>query len=173
MARPTSSWQALLLNVVRFEAGWFLCVLGGSWVALVAGSVLIAWHLHAMAQPREWQLLLGFALLGLFLDSSLALLGGYDFTGHTQTFGPIPLWLWMLWPLFGTLILHSLRWLWRYPWLAFLGGAISGPLSYYGGALLADVVLAPWLLPTQAAIWGVMCAVMACYSSHLFARLRA
>ncbi|BBI47768.1 hypothetical protein HORIV_01890 [Vreelandella olivaria] len=42
--------------------------------------------------------------------------------------GLLPLWLWMLWPLFATLVYHSLAWLWRYPLLAALCGAISGPL---------------------------------------------
>ncbi|NYS59741.1 DUF2878 domain-containing protein [Vreelandella salicampi] len=161
MASPASSWHALLANILRFQAGWFLCVLGGSWLALAGGSALIAWHLRTMAVPGEWRLLLGFALLGLLLDGVLSLLGGFDFSGHIRLFGVMPLWLWMLWPLFATLVLHSLRWLWRYPLLAFLGGATSGPLSYYGGAMLADVTLAPWLLPTQAVIWGIMCAAIA------------
>ncbi|MDR5899036.1 DUF2878 domain-containing protein [Halomonas vilamensis] len=163
MATAPPSWRALLANVLRFEAGWLLCVLGGSWVALLAGSALIAWHLRVMAAPGEWRLLLGFALLGLALDGGLALLGGFDFSGHTRLFGLMPLWLWMLWPLFATLILHSLRWLWRYPLLAFLGGAVSGPLSYYGGAMLADVAITPWLLPTQAVIWGTLCVMLARY----------
>ena len=38
-----------------------------------------------------------------------------------------------------------------------LGGAISGPFSYYAGARLADVTLAPWLLPAQALVWGLLC----------------
>ena len=38
-----------------------------------------------------------------------------------------------------------------------LGGAISGPLSYYAGARLADVAIAPWLLPAQALVWGLLC----------------
>lgn len=161
----TQAWPALLLNILRFEAGWLLCVLGGSWAALAGGSALIAWHLYAQARPGEWRLLLGFAVLGLLVDGSLAAAGGYDFSGHAPLLGVIPLWLWMLWPLFATLVLHSLAWLWRYPWLALLGGAVSGPLSYYGGALLADVTIAPWLLPVQAVIWGGMCWVIARYST--------
>ncbi|MYL22837.1 DUF2878 family protein [Halomonas alkaliantarctica] len=171
MAAALPSWQALLANVLRFQAGWFLCVLGGSWLALAGGSALIAWHLRAMAVPGEWRLLLGFALLGLLVDGGLSLLGGFDFSGHTRVFGVMPLWLWMLWPLFATLILHSLRWLWRYPWLALLGGATSAPLSYYGGATLAGVELAPWLLPAQAVFWGALCVLMARYYPHWVEKL--
>lgn len=155
MASP--KWQALVLNALRFEAGWLLCVLGGSWVAAIAGGSLLVWHLWRCARPGEWQFIAGFALLGLVIDGGLQLLGGFDFNDQTLVLGLLPLWLWMLWPLFATLVHHSLAWLWRYPLLAALCGAISGPLSYYGGALLAEVTLAAWLLPIQALVWAVLC----------------
>jgi len=134
MASP--KWQALVLNALRFEAGWLLCVLGGSWVAAIAGGSLLAWHLWRCARPGEWQFIAGFALLGLVIDGGFQLLGGFDFNDQTLVLGLLPLWLWMLWP---------------------LCGAISGPLSYYGGALLAEVTLAAWLLPVQALVWAVLC----------------
>jgi|GEM_PF-6802451 len=40
---------------------------------------------------------------------------------------------------------------------AILGGAVGGPLSYYAGAELAGVSLAPWLLPVQALVWAGLC----------------
>tara|TARA_R110000850_G_scaffold102197_7_gene211066 strand:+ start:1953 stop:2447 length:495 start_codon:yes stop_codon:yes gene_type:complete len=151
-------WQSLVANALLFEAGWLLCVLGGSWVAAVAGSGLLAWHLWRCALPGEARFIAGFALLGLVIDGGLKLLGGFDFNDQALILGLLPLWLWMLWPLFATLVYHSLAWLWRYPLLAAAAGGISGPLSYYGGALLADVTLAPWLLPAQALIWAALCA---------------
>ena len=150
-------WHALLFNALRFEAGWLLCVVGGSGVAALAGGGLLAWHLWRCALPGEWRFIAGFALLGLVIDGGLQQLGGFDFNDQALVLGLLPLWLWMLWPLFATLVYHSLAWLWRYPLLAALCGAISGPLSYYGGALLAEVTLAPWLLPAQALIWAVLC----------------
>ena len=163
----TLRWPRLLFNLVGFEAGWLLCVLGGSWVALATGLLLVGGHLRFVAGAGEWRLLAGFAALGLVLDGSLALLGGFDFSSHAQMFGLLPLWLWMLWPLFATLLRHSLAWLWRFPWLAAAGGAVSGPLSYYGGGLLADVPLAPWLLPAQALIWGILCYLLARNATRL------
>ena len=44
--------------------------------------------------------------------------------------------------------------------LAALGGLIGGPSSYLGGAALAGVELADWLLPTQALIWASLCLVI-------------
>lgn len=159
-------WQAMLFNALRFEAGWLLCVLGGSWVAVVAGVGLLGWHLWRCALPGEWRFIAGLALLGLIIDGSLQLLGGFDFGHQTLMLGMLPLWLWMLWPLFATLVFHSLAWLWRYPLIAALCGAISGPLSYYGGAVLAGVSLAPWLLPVQALIWAALCFGISRYVRH-------
>lgn len=150
-------WQALLFNALRFEAGWLLCVLGGSWVAAIAGGGLLTWHLWRCRRPGEWQFIAVFTLLGLVIDGSLRLLGGFDFHSQALVLGLVPLWLWMLWPLFATLVYHSLSWLWRFPWLAALCGAVSAPLSYYGGALLAGVSLAPWLLPVHALVWATLC----------------
>lgn len=150
-----------LLNALGFEAGWLACVLGGSWVALGAGTLLIGWHLWRLAYPGEWRLLGGLALTGLVIDGGLALAGGFTFNETAQPVldaGPLPLWLWMLWPLFATLVRHSLGWLWRFPRLAMLCGGLGGALSYYGGSVLAGVTLAPWLLPAEALTWALLCA---------------
>jgi len=156
-------WQGLLFNALRFEAGWLLCVLGGSWVAALAGGGLLAWHLWRYRFPGEWRFIAGFALLGLAIDGSLHLLGGFDFGDQRLVLGLLPLWLWMLWPLFATLVYHSLAWLWRYPLFAALCGGVSGPLSYYGGAILAGVNTAPWLLPVQGVIWASLCVGISFY----------
>ncbi len=158
-------WQQLLLNALRFEAGWLLCVLGGSVVAAVAGAGLLGWHWLRHARPGETRFILMFTLLGLLIDGSLHLLGGFDFNDQPLVMGLLPLWLWMLWPLFATLVYHSLAWLWRYPLLAALCGAIGGPLSYYGGALLAEVSLASWLLPVHALVWAALCLGISRYKT--------
>jgi len=58
------------------------------------------------------------------------------------------------------LVRHSLDWLWRYPWLATLCGGTGGALSYYGGSVLASVELAVWLLPAEALVWALLCALL-------------
>ncbi|WP_404472577.1 DUF2878 domain-containing protein [Vreelandella venusta] len=159
-------WRHLLFNALRFEAGWLLCVIGGSWVAAATGIALLGWHFWRCAHPGEWRFIGVFALLGLAIDGGLHLAGGFDFGEHALVAGLLPLWLWMLWPLFATLVFHSLAWLWRYRWVAALCGAISGPLSYLGGAAIANVSLAPWLLPTQAAIWALLCLGISHYAAR-------
>ncbi|SDN36795.1 DUF2878 domain-containing protein [Vreelandella arcis] len=148
---------AVLVNALGFEIIWTLCVIGGSWVAAIAGSTWIALHLRYLGKPREWRLVAAFALLGLAIDGSLQLAGGLMFDEPMRIAGLLPVWLWMLWPLFATLVHHSLAWLWQRPWLAAVFGALGGPLSYFAGAMLTDVSLAPWLLPAQALIWALLC----------------
>ncbi|WP_444985278.1 DUF2878 domain-containing protein [Halomonas mongoliensis] len=149
--------RRLLINFTAFELGWLACVLGGSAIGALAAAAILALHLGWQARPGEWRWLAGFALLGLAVDGGLHLAGGFDFGEATLAFGLLPPWLWLLWPLFATLLHHSLAWLWQRPWLAVVGGALSGPLSYYAGARLAGVELAPWLLPAQALVWGLLC----------------
>lgn len=157
MARSRTTWPRLALNAAGFQLGWLACVIGGAGVGGIVGGVVLAAHLIGMARPGEWRWLVIFGLTGLAIDGSLALLGGYRFAPEDVRVGPLALWLLWLWPLFAMLIHHSLYWLWARPWLAALGGAISAPLSYFGGAKLAGVALAPWLLPSQAVIWALIC----------------
>lgn len=144
-----------LFNLAAFQLGWFACVLGGSLIGGLTAGVIIVVHLVWLAQPGEWRWLAGFTALGLVVDGGLTLAGGFTFTEPSLL--PLPLWLWALWPLFATLLKHSLNWLWSHRWLAMLGGAISGPLSYFGGARLSNVELAPWLLPMEALVWALLC----------------
>jgi hypothetical protein len=154
----------VLANAGLFQVGWFSCVLGGSNGALLATPLILAAHLWLIVPKaqrlRELRWLAGFLALGMVVDGSLALAGGYGPTegpSGWQAWLPLPVWLWCLWPLFASTVHHALAWLWRHQWLAAAGGAISAPLSYYGGAQLAGIPLADWLLPTQALIWGSLC----------------
>ncbi|MGM0984910.1 MAG: DUF2878 domain-containing protein [Pseudomonadota bacterium] len=160
MANRTDSPVKMLVNLAAFQVGWFACVLGGSIVGLLVTAVILTLHLTCLARPGEWRWLAGFSVLGLVVDGSLTLAGGFGFTEGMLAFGVLPTWLWLLWPLFATLVHHSLSWLWQYRWLAVLGGATSGPLSYYGGAHLAGVELAPWLLPAEALAWALICLAL-------------
>ncbi|MCW4149809.1 DUF2878 domain-containing protein [Halomonas sp. 18H] len=147
----------LIANLAGFQLGWLACVLGGSLIGLVTVAILLALHLRFMAYPGEWRWLAGFALLGLGVDGGLALAGGFQFPDDAWRLGPLPVWLWLLWPLFASTLHHGLAWLWPHPRLAMLGGALSAPMSYFGGARLAEVDLAPWLLPAEALVWLLLC----------------
>ena len=159
------NWR-VLANLAGFQLGWLVCVLGGSLAGLLATLVLLSAHLRWLALPGEWRLLAGFAGLGLLVDGGLTLAGGFHFADTGWHLGPLPLWLWLLWPLFASTIRHGLAWLWHYPRLAMLGGACGGGLSYFSGARLADVALAPWLIPAEAVVWLLVCYALARRHPH-------
>jgi len=163
----------LLFNLAAFQAGWFACVMGGSLVGLLVVGLIVTLHLAWLGRPGEWRWLAAFAALGLAVDGVLVLAGGFAFPDGTFAIAGMPPWLWLLWPLFATLIHHSLAWLWQLPWLAALGGAISGPLSYYAGARLAGVELAPWLLPVEALAWALICLTLSRRLGHSLALARS
>ncbi|TLF49525.1 DUF2878 domain-containing protein [Halomonas urmiana] len=156
----------LLCNLAAFQAGWFACVLGGSLIGGLVVALIVTLHLTWLGRPGEWRWLAAFAVLGLAVDGPLALAGGFAFPDGTLSIAGMPPWLWLLWPLFATLIHHSLAWLWSLPRLAALGGATSGPLSYFAGARLAGVELAPWLLPVEAMAWALICLALSRRLGH-------
>ena len=166
MAALSAAPVKLLANLAAFQAGWFACVLGGSLIGGLVVALILTLHLAWLGRPGEWRWLLAFAALGLAVDGSLSLAGGFAFPDETLAIAGLPPWLWLLWPLFATLVHHSLAWLWSLPWLAVLGGATSGPLSYYAGARLAGVELAPWLLPAEAIAWALICLALSRRLGH-------
>lgn len=154
-----------LLNAGLFQLGWFSCVMGRPLIATLVAPLILVLHLTivvpAHQRMRELRWLIGFTALGMVVDGSLSLAGGYTLPAQASdgitTWLPLPVWMWWLWPLFASTIHHALSWLWQRPWLAAVGGAVSAPLSYYGGAQLAGIGLADWLLPVQALIWAGLC----------------
>jgi len=148
----------LLLNAGLFQLGWFACVLGAQqpWLLLIALACL-AIHLRWVAADRdEWRTLLYVAACGWALDSALLHLGVFSFGDSTLL---LPIWLALLWLLFASTLLHSLNWTARPWWLGSLLGAVGGPLSYLGGARLADVGLPLGIWPSVlllGVIWAVL-----------------
>ena len=126
-----------VFNVLLFQLGWFLCVLGGSQVAVFAVPVIILLHLCFINDyPGEWKLLVGVFLIGLLIDSLLLAAGVLVLP--EQAIGLPPLWLMLLWPLFATLLNHSLAWFKSHLGLAALSAAIAAPLTYLAGVRLTD-----------------------------------
>ena len=152
----------LILNAGLFQLGWFACVLGAQqpWLLLIAIACL-ALHLIWIANAsNEWRSLLRVAACGWVLDSALMHLGLFHFSGATVV---LPLWLALLWLLFASTLHYSLSWTKRPWWLGSLTGAIGGPLSYWGGARLADVDLPLGGWPSTlllALIWALLMPAM-------------
>lgn len=150
-----SDRQYLLVNALMFQIGWLLCVLFGSVVAIVVTALTVAVHMQWVRdRKRESNFLL--ICLGIgFITDLLLIQAGVLVTGSLVP----PLWLTCLWVLFGTTVGYALRVFHGRLWLCIAAGGLSAPLSYYGGARLADVGLASptWLaLLIIGAAWALV-----------------
>jgi hypothetical protein len=154
--------EALLLNLLAFQAGWFACVLGAArgWPLFgpLVAVVIIAPTAWFAPRPRAFLLLLATgALVGLCWDSTLAALGLMRFAG--THFAPLaPLWIVALWVLFASTCNRSLRWLQSSVPLAVALAVVAAPLSYLAGARLGALQLPRGTagLVAQAVGWGVI-----------------
>jgi hypothetical protein len=158
----------LLANSALFQIAWFACVFGTQrpWLLLIAAGCIAA-HLCWLLQPGEWRLWLITAACGWILDSALLQLGVLRFSGDSPV---LPLWLALLWLAFASTLRHSLAWTARPWWLGSLLGAIGGPLSYLGGARLADVEMphgAPASLLVLAVVWAVLLPALHALASRM------
>jgi hypothetical protein len=154
---------AIAINFIAFQAGWFACVMGAAaghaWIGPVVVGAALALHFARAARPTaELRLALGALAIGLAWDGALLHLGLLRFAAP----GPIeslpPPWMLALWPLFASTLNVSLRWLHVRPLAAAVLGAISGPLSYWGGARLGALQLPDPIvaLALLAAGWAVI-----------------
>jgi hypothetical protein len=157
----------LIANAALFQLGWLACVFGGDSLWLLTVPAIVAVHLLWISSwQAEGKLLISVFLAGSALDSFLLNLGVFDF-GEPRTL--IPLWLACLWLLLATTLNHCLAWTARPWWRASLLGALAAPLSYYGGARIAEVGLpyGTWQsLLLIGLLWALVMPVL-----HGFAKL--
>lgn len=157
----------LIVNLLGFQAGWFVSILLGSLSAVIYTAVFLLLHSVYFASKKEWMLIAGVVMIGVVADSIFSLFGILNFT-NTLFF--IPGWLVCLWCLFAATICHSLSWMRNLPWLAFVFAAVAGPLSYLGGARLADVSIGQplWLsLCIMSIWWGVLFTFVITFSRKI------
>lgn len=147
-----------ILNILVFQIGWLLCVIGGNLVAMIYTALaLLFHHRFIVTQASEWRILLLIALGGLLLDSFMVAIGVMHF--NVNDFAGLPIWLMCLWLLFATTFQHGLGWLRRYLWLATLAAALFGPMSYWLGANLTEASIAT-PVPTSLAIMAMAWALL-------------
>ncbi len=153
----------MIVNIVLFQVGWFACVLGAArdlpWVGTGIALVVVAVHLMRAARPRQELKLIAIALvIGALWDSALMALGWIRYPSGTFLANVAPHWILAMWALFATTLNISMRWM-KQRWLiAFVLGAVCGPLSYWGaGRLGAATFTDPMAaIIVLAAGWGVI-----------------
>ena len=161
-----------LASAAAFQLVWYLCVVGGDFIAMVTTGVYLLLHRHFfMNAPKEWYLVGVFLLAGIVFDGLLIGQGFLRFSDSdvTSYWELPPLWLLCLWVSVGTLFSHALKWARTKP-LVLIGASFIGPpLSYLIGAEFAGAALAEPLAVSLALI-GVIWAVVLWFANRLAVR---
>jgi hypothetical protein len=153
-----------LLNFLLYQLGWFSCVLGAAWGYPLSGglSALLLLLVHLLltdARIAELKLILIACLLGTLIDSLQQMFGVLTFKTDPNWSLWLPLWVFVIWAQFASLLRFSLNWLsGRYLLGAGLG-LIGGPLAYWGGVRIGAAEFGDNLLlslSSLAMVWGLM-----------------
>jgi hypothetical protein len=152
-----------VFSTIIFYVGWILCLQeaskGHSYYGLILVSAFILYFLYHSSCRKADFLLLSFVLLiGPLSDILYVQLGllEYHVMPLISSWMP-PLWVFVLWGLFGANI-QLFSWLNRHWWLAILLGALGGPISYLsvvrlGGASL--LMPLPLVMIVIGGIWAI------------------
>lgn len=136
--------MSIFLNFALFQLAWFACVLGAAhgapWLGPLVVAALVAYHLRQVPEPRSEVVLLGIAgLTGLAFDSLLVAAGWLSYPAGQWHPMMAPYWIVAMWVGFATTLNVSMAWLKGRSYIAFVLGAVGGPLAYLGGAKLGGV----------------------------------
>jgi len=146
----------ILVNVILYQAVWFLCVFKENSGALI-GLAFLATHLYfSTCRYKDIRMMALLLAIGVLIDGALSLAG---FMTYNVLALPIPFWLAVVWLALATLPHHSLRWLKGRPFLSSLLGALGGPLAYWAGVKAGAASFSLPLITSLALlaiIWGVL-----------------
>lgn len=164
----------MLVNVIAFKVGWLSSVVGvANDVPLLGPAVILAAiviHL-AIARQASTELLLVITtgVIGAGVDSVMIAAGWLSYPSGMLVAGFSPYWIIAMWMLFATTFNASFRWLQSRQFLAFLLGAVFGPLSYYFGAKLGAVTLNDFYvsMAALAVAWGLLMPALLALAKRL------
>jgi len=162
-----------LINFINFQIGWFACALGAAagwpWAGVAVVTIIVAWHLTRVAQPRQELILIGAAMvIGALWESLLVRFDLIQYPNGMLIDGTAPAFMVALWALFATTLNVSMAWLKRNHLLAILFGAVGGPLAYYAGAKLGALELVDQTtsLVTLALGWALLTPLLLQLARH-------
>lgn len=139
---PKPKFTLIIINLVWFQIGWWVCILGGNLWAITFTVVTLLLHfLFFPYRIRDAIAVITAVALGLAHDGFMAWLGVLVFPTQGLLSPP---WLWCVWILMALTFNYSLHWIYHRPLLAALGGAIFGPMAYASGIYLSTV---EWGMP--------------------------
>lgn len=156
----------LLTNALSFQIVWFICVQGNSLHAALATLFLLILHALIFKPNVKGSLfLLAFSVIGFTGDSLIALTVDLSYASqhHVHEMPLVtPVWLLCLWIAFSTTMNHSMKWLFKSPYIAFLIGLLLVPISYIAGIKLSNsTLLAPyWQFILLEGLWWALLLVV-------------
>lgn len=159
--------MSAFVNFAAYQLAWFAVVLGAArglaWAGAAVAILVTLTHLGLRRDMRELRLIGLCALIGLLVDSVLAITHQVRFAGWPLDVAPY--WMLSLWIAFATTLNHSLRWMMNRPLAAALGGALGGPLAYLAGARLGalSITAATTTLPLVALLWTAAMLALAMF----------
>jgi hypothetical protein len=159
-----SGLMSKLLNFLLYQLGWFCCVLGAAWGfprsgAFAALLFLLIHLLLADSRSAELRLILVSCLLGILVDSLQQSFGVLTFKTDPGWTLWLPLWVFVIWAQFASLLRFSLNWLSGHYLLGAGLGLIGGPLAYWGGVRIGAAEFGGNLLlsiSSLALVWALM-----------------
>ncbi|QTH62866.1 DUF2878 domain-containing protein [Psychrosphaera ytuae] len=129
----------MLLNFVFFQLIWFGSILIGNAFIPLAALIFFLHFRFTSETQHDKKIMAIAALIGVVVDSLLMFFGVFEFQHGLLVHWLIPPWLVVLWMAFAMTLNHSLAYFQKQPLLAFIGGAVSGPLSYLAGVKLGAI----------------------------------
>ena len=163
-----------IITFLLFQLGWFACVLGAANSLASVGimiSLIVVWfHLRTTQHKFEETALIGIVtIIGFSWDSALVQLGYFQYSNTaSSTFAP--LWIVAMWTMFASTINTLFSWLKNRLLIAFLLGAVFGPIAYWSASQLGAVNILdfPNALLLQSIGWGILMPGMLILSKLIY-----
>lgn len=164
-----------LLNVVLFYLGWVYIVMsaakGTPFRGIIGGVVLILFHLFISKKwIKETLFIVTIALVGFGIDTIYAFSKLVIYSSpNTISTSLAPIWISVLYALFGTTINYSLSWLKYQVILSMIFGAFGGAICYFVSAKLgaASFPNQTVALSIIAVVWLILMPIACWYSNFL------
>lgn len=152
-------------NILGFQICWWVCVLFSttrySYIGAMIMLLYIGFHLLYISDnfKNELKLILITGLIGTIFDSLFIVFNIFNYSSSFSFISFIvPLWITAMWAGFATTLNHSLYWINKNYFIAFLMGFIFGPISYFTGQSFNAIqfnIITSYGLVILAFSWGI------------------
>ena len=150
-----------IYNFLAYQLVWFISIYGSVNFHPIIGPLsalffLIAHFFIVTNKLDDFKFLLIVSTSGFFIEWLILSRFCYDYVSYNSLF--IPFWLYGIWCCFSCTLRFSLKPIVNNAWFSIFGGAIFGPLSYYGAERLGAISLYPGFISIfiLAIVWSAL-----------------